>query len=356
MAVFVGTDRIQHALWHLLFPSNGNKLSKEEERMRELAMIYYQKIDDNIGRIIRAFQGKANFIIMSDHGFGPLLGKFYINKWLEELGLLSFKPLKTIEFRLKARLSPSLRKTARKIDFLNLRNRRFKDVTRKSDRMNAYSFLECIDWSKSLAYAASNTEQGIYVNLKGREPFGIVRPGKDMEKTRSLIIKALAELTHPVTKKKVVSKIFKKEDLYSGPYANEAPDVVFFLGEGEYLADVQPMSYLYQNPNWKTGTGTHRMDGIFIAQGSDIRRDAQIRGARIVDLAPTILNLLDVPIPSDMEGRVLSEALTDDLRRRKPPVFVEYPESKDLDPLAGKMFSNEEQKRVEQELKGLGYL
>jgi len=306
MTVFIGTDRIQHALWHYLSPANARNLSKAELHVKELIMKYYQTVDNIVGKMLRTVDGGANIIIMSDHGFGPLKGKFAINKWLEQLGLLSYDHMKKRKFRLKTKFLPLLRQTARKVDFLNLR-KKFLLTIRGPERMGAYTFLNCIDWSKTTAYAASNTEQGIYINLFGREPYGIIKPGNDYQEVRELIIKNLRDFEDPRTKEPIVSRIYKREEIYSGPHMSIAPDIIFFLKEGEYLANVQPLDHLFEGLSWKTGTGTHRLEGIFIGYGKDMKNGIHIEDARIIDLAPTILNLMGIPIPDDMDGRVLTE-------------------------------------------------
>jgi predicted AlkP superfamily phosphohydrolase/phosphomutase len=293
---------------------------------------------------------------MSDHGFGPLKGKFCINRWLEELGLLSYDPVKIKRFRLKTKIVPLLRQIVKKADPLNLRKKLTARITKNPERMGAYSFLDCIDWSKTVAYAASNTEQGIYINLEGREPSGIVKPGKDWDEERNLVINRLRDIRNPQTNERLVSRIYKREDIYSGPYVNNAPDIIFFLKEGEYLADVQPMNYLFEKTSWKTGTGTHRMEGIFVGYGKDIKAGLRIADAEIIDLAPTILNLMGVRIPDDMDGKVLTHIFTDDFLKDNPPQYVEGADSVTCDDQGDGVYSDQEAAELEAQLKGLGYL
>jgi len=354
MTVFIGMDRIQHALWNFLFPLDRRNLSPKEEEIRDLIIEYYQLVDSIIGKLVTAVDGNGNLVIMSDHGFGPLNGKLYINKWLEDLGLLTYDRTKKNRFRMRTKLAQMFRPIIGKADFLNLRKK--LAITKASESMMVYGFLDSIDWSRTVAYAASNTEQGIYVNLEGREPYGIVKPGNDWEEARDFIMEKLMELRHPETKEKLVSRSHKKEDIYSGPYANNAPDIVFFLKEGEYLADVQPSNYLIERPSWKTGTGTHRMEGIFIGYGRDIRNGLHVSNARIIDIAPTILNLMNVPIPDDMDGRVLTEIFADHFLRDTPPLYVRPTDTVDSDKEADGLYSHSESAHLKEQLKGLGYL
>jgi predicted AlkP superfamily phosphohydrolase/phosphomutase len=356
MTVFSGTDRIQHSLWQYLFPENRNSLSKKEKQVRELIIFYYQQIDKSIGEIFNFINSRANLLIMSDHGFGPLRGKFYLNKWLEEIGLLSYDKRKIKKFRLKSSIIPALRQIIRVADPLNVRNKIISKMSNNSGRMSPYNFLDCIDWSKTKAYAASNTEQGLYINLAGREPQGIVKPGRDSNEVREKIIKELKNLVDPEKKERFVSEVYKKEEIYSGPFVNRAPDIIFFLKGGQYIADVQPRNYLFEELSWKTGTGTHRMEGIFIAFGEGIKKGIRIKRARIIDLAPTILNMMNTPIPIDMDGKVLEEIFTDEYIKDHPSQYAEETENDFTGNEENYLPSQEEAELVEEKLQDLGYL
>ena len=357
MTVFIGTDRIHHALWDYLFPSGRTVVSRAQNQIRGGIIAYYELVDDIIGRMAEAVDGRGDLLMMSDHGFGPLRGKVHINNWLEDLGYLRFDKNRIRKWKLRKRLMPLLRQLARKGDFLGLRNGLRRRGAKASGRMGAYGFLECIDWSRTRAYAASNTEQGIYINLVGREPLGIVEPGEPFDKTRDAIIEELKGLRHPKTDEKLVSRVFKKEDVYPGPYGEEAPDVIFFLKEGEYLADVQPSDDLIQDVSWKTGSGTHRMKGIFIGHGVDLKKGCCLSGCRIIDICPTILNLMNVPIPDDMDGKVLTEALTDQFLHEFPAQYVASTTDHDSDSREIRGFdSDKEAEHLKDQLKGLGYM
>jgi predicted AlkP superfamily phosphohydrolase/phosphomutase len=356
MTVFSGTDRIQHALWKFLFPMNGKNLSEKEREIRTLIIEYYQHIDRIIGEIVKEIDGEANVIVMSDHGFGPMMGKFSVNGWLEKIGLLSYDKKKLRKFRIKSKIGPIVMQMIRKSDVINLRKRISPHVRKSPSRMKAYNFFDCIDWSKTKAYAASNTEQGLYLNLAGREPNGIVKTGKDSDTVKEFIISKLKDLEDPKGNGKLVSRVYKKEEIYSGPFASTAPDIVIFLKEGEFLADVQPLEKMFMEPSWKTGTGTHRMEGILIAYGKDIKKGNNIEGARIIDLAPTILHMMNVPIPNDMDGRFLAEIFVDEFINKNICRYIE-PEEDDYSETEGEaLFSDEEAEQVEEKLKDLGYL
>jgi len=220
--------------------------------------------------------------------------------------------------------------------------------------MAAYDFLDCIDWSSSRAYSASNTEQGVYLNREGREPEGIVSE-EEYRRLRDEIVRKLQDLRDPETGEKISSHIYTGDDLYEGPCADQAPDIILFLQDGECLIDVQLKETVFENGGWHTGLGTHRLEGIFIAHGPDVRKGVSVEGAKIVDMAPTLLHLQGLPIPAGMDGRPLVEILD--------PAFLEvcpisYAEGGSLrvETPGGQVLSREEVAQVEEKLKGLGYL
>ncbi len=165
-----------------------------------------------------------------------------------------------------------------------------------------------IDWANTAAYSLGNVGQ-IYLNVAGREPFGSVQPGAEYDRLRQEMMDRLGQLTDPVTGEAVVEAVYRREEVYSGEQLEHAPDIVFmprrleYFGFGEYEFGsnqiVEPM---------KRGiSGTHRMNGIFLAYGDNIRPGATPDKAHITDLAPTILYMMGLKPPDHMDGRVLQE-------------------------------------------------
>ncbi|MGH2593291.1 MAG: alkaline phosphatase family protein, partial [Anaerolineae bacterium] len=199
------------------------------------------------------------------------------------------------------------------------------------------------------AYSMGHVGQ-VYLNLKGREPEGIVEPS-EYHAARQRVIEALKTLRDPDSGRLMVDRIIPREEAASGPYLERAPDLHLILDGYRAIAfplfatDGQTVTQQIRGDS-----GCHRLHGVFIANGPAFAAGA-IEGARLTDLAPTILHILGVPVPSDMDGRVLTEALASDLRARA----VETSEatgytSDQVD------FSADEQAEVEERLRTLGYL
>jgi predicted AlkP superfamily phosphohydrolase/phosphomutase len=228
-----------------------------------------------------------------------------------------------------------------------------------------------VDWSRTQAVSGSPATEGIFVNLKGREPRGIVEPGAPYEDLREKLMAELMALRDPETKEPVVRSVYRREDLYEGPYLDQLPDVVFDLGDGPYLAsDALPSPSSWRKRGDGEATiealprevlqGRHRSSGIFVAAGPDIQRsgDGQIEGVRIVDVAPTVLYSLGLPIPEDMDGRPLLEVFSDEYQAAHPvryaePVSTGEPEH---EPESGPEYDDEDAAEMERRLRGLGYV
>src|SRR5205823_6613802 len=158
-----------------------------------------------------------------------------------------------------------------------------------------------------------------------RQPQGVVEPGAPYERVRDRLIEELEAWRHPETGEPVVDKAYRREELYSGPYLEEAPDVIprWGLVKGyDYsfkLSSKSPSLAWAERtdprrpqglPYFTGKSGTHRENGIFLAQGPSVRPGAVAQDARLIDVAPTLLYLLGVPLPDDMDGRVLDEIFT----------------------------------------------
>ena len=354
MGVFIGTDRIQHFLWHYIHPTHEKALTQKERRIVSKVADYYKQLDCFFRDLLKYINGKADLIVMSDHGFGPLEKKMYINRWLEENGYLFIHRNRARMMSIKGHLSHVIRLIVRALDPQELRKKAGIKIKRMAS-MSAYNFLDYIDWTKTTAYSASNTEQGIYINVRGREPQGIVTIG-DYEKLKNEIIQRLKELRNPKTGEKVVTQIFKREEVYRGPYVEKAPDIILFLKDCEWVIDVQLKDTLYEEAGWHTGFGTHRLDGIFIGHGPNIRKGVEINGLRIIDIAPTILFHQGLPIPDGMDGRPLMEIFNEQFLNTHPVSYVHDREQPSLNRETSHVLSDRESEEIEEKLKGLGYL
>jgi predicted AlkP superfamily phosphohydrolase/phosphomutase len=275
---------------------------------------------------------------MSDHGFGPKDKSVNVNLALREWGLLSIGGAGSLT------KSAGVRQVAR----------RAKKLLPKSVWQKAKGAAQgSIDWSKTKAFSAPIPQQGVYVNLQGREPEGIV-PQAEYESVRDEIIERFQGLIDPDDGKPVVDVVYKREEVMEGSEAAGAPDLFpvcraysYELSDGLYSPSI--LDDYRALPR-----GFHQMDGIFGIAGPDIEPRSGL-SASLYDIAPTALYLAGLKVPK-VDGRVLTDFLPASVTDARP---VEI-EAMDL-PNAGagaeaSPYSAEDEALIEESLRNLGYL
>jgi predicted AlkP superfamily phosphohydrolase/phosphomutase len=337
-AVLEAPDRLMHVHYKYIDPKCAHYTRPEAAAIRERVWRFFDEMDEVMGDLID-WAGEDGYVLtMSDHGFGPKEKVVNLNLAFKEWGLLGVSGAGTVG------ASTSLRKAAKKI----------KKVVPKSVWKKAKDAAHSsIDWSKTKAFASPNPQQGIYVNLQGREPNGIV-PESEYDAVRDEIIRRFKELRDPDDGGPVLDEIHKREDVMHGDQAASAPDLFpvcrahsFELSEGLYspriITDYRDLP-----------RGFHHMDGIFGVAGPGIAANPGQK-AHLYDMAPTALYLAGLKVP-EMDGRVLTELLPAELTGGRPVVI----EKMDL-PLAGagaeaSPYSADEEAAIEESLRNLGYL
>jgi predicted AlkP superfamily phosphohydrolase/phosphomutase len=342
MAVIVGTDRIQHYLWDYLV--NDFADSDPRAEVRDRVLDYYRKVDAIVGDLVDRVDDDTIVIVVSDHGFGPSTFEVHLNRWLVDIGMLV--PKGGVSGKLVSRLGYLLKSKG-------ISRQKLAKILRLKRIEKVSTFAAAIDWSKTRA--GQRLPNSIHLNVRGRDPEGIVQPGDEYESLRDLLIEQLMKLTDPTTGHKVVTEALKKEVIYHGPYLQNAPDIVIRFAEGysAYRRSLDVTSWL-KRPIVRTGE--HRREGIVILKGRGVREKFQFPGpVSIMDIFPTVLYLLDCSIPAKTDGRVLSEAFTPAFLRGHP---IEH--SKESDDSRNRTmpsdFTEEEAQAVMSRLKGLGYL
>ncbi len=211
-----------------------------------------------------------------------------------------------------------------------------------------------VDWSRTRAYARGQIGQ-IFLNVRGREPEGIVEPGEEYNTLRAEIADRLREMRDPDTGELMVDQLYFKEELYSGARTEDAPDVLIEWRDMEYWAfDMLAGGRRIVAPNLPTRSGGHRMNGVFLACGPDIARGRELEGARITDVTPTILHLMGLPVPDRMDGRVLQDVFAEGSEPACRPVTHESVNGSREKEATG--YSPEEELQVKERLHQLGYL
>jgi predicted AlkP superfamily phosphohydrolase/phosphomutase len=354
-----GTDRFQHELWHLLDESHPFFDRKEHDAYINRIHEYWGAVDATLGELFDAAGSETTVYLGSDHGFGPIKKFLCFNVWLIEEGLLVLKRDAMTRFKralFKLGLTPDLAyRSAMKMGLAHLRLS--VGVSNRSSLMklaNAFMLsLEDVDWSRTVAFSKGNYGQ-IFINLKGREASGIVEPGAEYERVLCEVSDKLRALLDPETRQPLIGPIWRREDLYTGPHIEESPDLQFLPADmsNKPLGTLDLTSNKFITPVYGN-SGDHRMHGIFLGRGPELRRGAHVEGARIIDYAPTILHSFGVEVPADMDGRVLEEIFSDEYMAHNPVRLTdaEFAETEK----AGAM-TDEESDEIRERLRGWGYL
>lgn len=350
--VFSSTDFAQHYFWRFF----------EEQNHPDSRVIedIYSEIDIALGEISALMDDDTSVVIISDHGFmRHPRRRFNISAWLLREGymylnrsgggpgvfpgllhvFLNYINRKNVKLRMRIR-----EKVSRMPHFIQ------KWASRQ------YSGSNLIAWDKTRAFRFkmyANVE-GIVINLRNRQERGIVGEGDEYERLREEIIGRLLDVKDPETGERVVAEAYKREEIYKGDFIEKTPDIVFKFSPDYAGGQEQEGDVITPVPEDITGyfSGIHSRDGIFIFCGRNVRKGAVIKPADIVDVLPTILYDLNLPIPDDLDGRIIEEAFTESFRRN-PPEYVRR--GKAAGPGTEEL-SEEDEESMKRALKNLGYL
>ena len=220
--------------------------------------------------------------------------------------------------------------------------------------MNPYRF---INWSETTAYAGAPTEYGIFLNLKGREPFGEVDQTQ-YESLRDEIIEQMREATYDRTGAKIFTNVYKREEVYNGTHVETAPDIVFELASGFYISELTAPNQdrvfsEIENKTW----GFHEPDGIFMIHSKGAKQGRSDHLQSVENVTPMILRLLQIPQIENLDGAVDSNELNSSWLQDNPVLEdrrVSY-KSHSSDVEYDDVYSSEEEALISQRLKDLGY-
>ncbi|MCL5257543.1 MAG: alkaline phosphatase family protein, partial [Chloroflexi bacterium] len=347
MTVFVTPDRIQHTLWHLLDPSHPLHNAKEGAALVSQIDQCYATVDEGIGRLISAAGPSAATIVMSDHGFGPLIRHLDIEAWLRETGMLKYRQ--------------GTRPARRALELAHAETLVWKGLgllrgSRKAPLGLAQIKELLIDWPATKAFRGDAEGYSLYMNMRGREPWGLLEPGPEYDETRQTILQGLKALIDPDDGASVVDTACLAEEVYRGPFTYEAPDLLLTLRSGYKAGRQFYASRIFwpaQRDRW--GTGCHRREGIVALAGPAVASTDKGLSASIMDVAPTVLYLLGAPIPDDIDGKIIADALQPGMLAARQPETAPASEIAVIRP-GGHVYSEQEEQEVNQRLRNLGYL
>ena len=276
-------DRLQHMVWRFRDPDHPGYEPDLAREYSTLVEQHYARCDKLLEPVFDHVDENTLFIALSDHGFNTFRRAFDTNTWLWQNGLLALK-----------------------------------DGKKPSEDLGDGPAV--IDWSRTYAYAVSLG--GIFLNFKGREREGILEEGSEAERVRNAIASGLAGLVDTASQREAIRSVSRREVIYSGPYATNAPDLLVNFRPGfrvSWQSAVGGFANALIEDNLRKWSGDHIIDpeaapGILFMNRNQNPHPVAKNATRvghpgdlpaIIDLAPTILNHLGVPVPEIMEGTSL---------------------------------------------------
>jgi predicted AlkP superfamily phosphohydrolase/phosphomutase len=361
MVVFNGTDYLQHRFWRHIDPEHPRYKAEKSGKYAKIILGYYQKMDKILGKFLETADDKTTIIVMSDHGAGPLHKYIHVNSWLMQMGLLKLKRKLLTRFKhfmYKMGFNPEkVYNTLFSIRLGSIRIRTNRSNPKIRTFLNEFflSFSD-VDWKRTKAYSMGSGL--IYINLKGREPLGTVNPGPEYEGLRDQIIDQLYRLKDSETGEYVVEKVYRKEEIYAGPYLDTLPDIIFVPKSGYMTFEEYEFGANSVMTKADAVSATHKLNGILLMKGPGIKKGSHLQNAEITDIAPTVLHILGLPVPEDMDGKVLVEALTPSYLHSNPIKYSSETEKTEDTLLRVKeeAYSREDEEELKLRLRELGYL
>jgi predicted AlkP superfamily phosphohydrolase/phosphomutase len=277
VCVFETTDSIQHMFWRYLDKAHPALQTATAEMSSEVIDELYRKMDELVGRVWEKLDSKSVLMVMSDHGFNSFRRGVNLNSWLNQNGYLVLKEGKKES------------------------GEWFKDV----------------DWNSTKAYALGLG--GLYLNQKGREERGLVSSGPEARALKAELIRKLTGLRDSVTGEVAITEVYDRDKIYRGPYKENAPDLIIGYNQG-YRASWDSVTGIVNDiifeDNKKAWSGDHCIDprhvpGVFFST-----RKINTKTPAIMDIAPTVLTLFGLPVPTHMDGRVLVDASAASLQEK----------------------------------------
>lgn len=267
VCVIDGTDRLQHMFWRDIDKSHPARDARSEGR--NVIEDLYRRMDDLVGRAAAKCRRQGDLlIVMSDHGFTTFRRGIDLNRWLEENGYLKTLPGRGHE-----------------------------------------EFLAGVDWSQTRAFAIGLT--GIFINLKGKFSQGIVNPGGEAEQLCGEIAQRLGGLCDPQTGGRAIKQVHIASKVYRGPYKGNAPDLIVGYEHGYRVGwetAVGRTTDQVFHDNKKAWSGDHCVDPTLVPGVLFCNHRLEAENPRLVDLAPTVLDVFGVPAPDYMDGKAIAIA------------------------------------------------
>ncbi len=260
MMVYMGPDRLQHGFWKYCDPQH--RKFERGNPFETTLLEYYKHLDQQLGELASLAGDDAAVMVVSDHGAKRMEGSFNVNDWLRSQGFLTLK--------------------------------------QPPEGVTDFS-TDLVNWSQTTAWAWGGYYSRIFLNVAGREPQGIVTPN-EYESVRDDLIRRLEQITDD-RGQIMNTKALRPQELFEGPYVDEAPDLLVYFDDlywraGQHLGNDSLYGF---DTEIGPDDAVHDYDGIFVLSLPGEQMGDKVR-LQLMDVAPTVLKLLNVEIPANFEG------------------------------------------------------
>ena len=330
-------DRLQHVYYRYMDPSDPLYSDGAGARIRAAVVDCFAAMDGIVG-LLEDYADPPNgggVVVCSDHGFTAWEVSVHVNALLERWGYLKLKGSgKAMQSGLARKMVPLAKRV----------------LPRKLARQAKGRTFAAIDWERTTAFASPIPQQGVFVNVAGRERYGIVPPER-VDALKDELAERFLELRDhrgdPVT-----DRVHRAEDVFHGDALEGAPDVLPVLRDHRYELDdelfhKEPFTDLSHLPR-----GVHHPRGIVVVAGAGVR-PGRVDGS-VMDVTPTVLHQAGLAVPEGLDGSVLTGAFDPRALRDRPVATTAAISSADKDETSP--YSQEEEALIEESLRGLGYL
>ena len=261
--VDIGLDRVHHGFWNYF--DKKHVQYEPGNPYENVIPDYYLWLDEQIGSVLELLDNETILLVVSDHGAQRLDGGIAVNQWLINQGLLVLHEYP-------------------------------KQVT-------PFNELK-VNWAKTKVWSEGGYYARVFFNVQGREPKGVI-PAADYEKFQNEI-KAKFEAMEDEKGKPLNNLVFKPKEIYQNT-RNVAPDLIVHFGGLDWrsIGTVgYPNIYVQENDTGPDGCN-HAQYGMFLLAAPNCPINGEYEGAKLLDIAPTLLDLAGYEIPESMQGRSL---------------------------------------------------
>ena len=273
MTVIMSIDRAQHTLWK--FFDREHPRYVEDPELAEGLLDLHRQIDEELAKTLELVPPDTAIIIISDHGAKRMYHRINTNELLAQEGLL-----------------------------------RLREMPDRPMGLPELDQKGLIDWERTVAYALGAYIAQVFINVRGRDPKGVVAPGEEYLAVREQVAEVLASVKGP-DGEKLDNRVFMREDAYEGEKLDLMPDLTVYYDNLHYGSnEAVGFGSLYSLETAKgPDDSNHGEFGMFILKDPEERVSGRAEGLRIEDLCPTVLELLGLPVPPGLTGKSVLEGL-----------------------------------------------